>query len=277
MNIDDLRYLPSWEWPEDAGQIILKTLRDGRAVESDRLLALELAGDFTIISDELMEGLLSIVCNGDESDELRGRAVISMGPALECFDMDVFDDSDDESISEGLFNKIQETLHRLYMDAGIPKLVRRRILEAAVRAPRDWHTDAIRAGYASGDEDWKLTAVFCMQFVRGFEDQIFESLNSENEDIHYQAVYAAGNWQVDRAWPHIADLLVSEDADKDLVLAAIDAAVNIRPKEAADLIHDLINADDEDIVEAAYEAMAMVGVFLEDDMDDDFDDDDLPF
>ena len=277
MNIDELQYMPSWEWPEDAGQIILKALSDARSEESDRLLALELAGDFTIISDELMEALLSIVYNDNESDDLRSRAVISMGPALECYDMQVFDEPDDPSISEGLFNKIQETLHRLYRDAGIPKLVRRRILETSIRAPQDWHTDAIRAAYASDDEEWKLTAVFCMGYVRGFKDPILESLKSQNPDIQYHAICAAGNWQVDGAWPHIANLLFTEGADKDLILAAIDAAVNIRPKEAADLIHGLINADDEDIVEAAYEAMAMVGVFLEDDMDDDFDDDDLPF
>ena len=97
------------------------------------------------------------------------------------------------------------------MDTNVPKEVRRRILEASVRAPQDWHQNAIREAYSSGDESWRLTAVFCMRFVRGFNDQILEALEAENQDIHYQAVCAAGNWEVDAAWSHIASLITTEE------------------------------------------------------------------
>jgi len=80
------------------------------------------------------------------------------------------------------------------MDVEVPKNVRRRILEASLRAPQDWHQDAIRAAYSSDDEDWNLTAVFSMRWVRGFDDQILEALDSDNQHVHYQAVLAAGNW-----------------------------------------------------------------------------------
>jgi len=269
MDLKTFQVIPPWDWPEGAGKMFLKILQDDQADASDRLLAAELAGDFTVINDDLVEGLLSVVRNGEESEKLRGRAVISMGPALEYADIDGFDDLDDGGISEGLFDNIRDSLRKLYMDTGVPKEVRRRILEASVRAPQDWHPDAIRAAYADNREDWKLTAVFCMQFVRGFEDQIREALNSENEDIHYQAVCAAGNWEVDTAWEHIAGLIVSEETDKELLLAAIDASVGIRPQEAAEILGDLINSDDEDIVDAAYEAMAMAGMDLDDESDED--------
>jgi hypothetical protein len=52
------------------------------------------------------------------------------------------------------------------------------VLEASVRAPQDWHLDAIREAYSSTDEAWSLTAVFCMRFVRGFNEQILEALES---------------------------------------------------------------------------------------------------
>ena len=55
------------------------------------------------------------------------------------------------------------------------------------------------------------------------------------EDIHYQAVCAAGNWEVDAAWLHIASLATTELTDKSLRLAAIEAVGNIRPQEAAEL------------------------------------------
>ena len=74
---------PPWEWPEDAAKIFLEVLRDDQADESERLLAVELAGDSTVINDELADELLAIVSDDKDSDSLRARAAISLGPALE--------------------------------------------------------------------------------------------------------------------------------------------------------------------------------------------------
>ena len=126
-----------------------------------------------------------------------------------------------------------------------------------MRAPQRWHPDAVRAAYGSDDEAWRLTSVFCMRFVRGFDEQILEALDSTNPDIHYEAVCAAGAWEVDAAWPHISALVTSGSIDKPLLLAAIDAVASIRPREAAEILHALTDSDDEDVVEAVFEAMAM--------------------
>ena len=268
MDLKTLYDTPHWDWPEGTAKMFLGILRDDQADESERLLAAELAGDSTVINDNLADALLSILRNGDESEELRGKAVISLGPALEYAYMDWFEDPDEVPISEETFRGIQESLRGLYMDADVPKEVRRRILEASVRAPQDWHQDAIRAAYSSGDADWKLTAVFCMRFVRGFNDQILEALETENQDIHYEAVCAAGNWEVDAAWSHIASLVTTKETDKHLLLAAIDAVAGIRPQEAAEILIDLADSDDEDIVEATYEAMAIAEGLSDDEYDD---------
>jgi len=273
MDLKTLEDIPPWEWPEGTGQIFLEILRDGQADESDRLLAAELAGDFTVINDELAGMLLSIVGNDHESEELRGKAAISLGPTLDHADLDGFDDPDTTVISERMLSQIQETLRKLYLDADVPKEVRRRILEASVRAPQNWHHEAVRAAYFNGDEKWKLTAAFCMRFVRGFDEEILESLDAKNPDIHYEAVCAAGNWQVDAAWPHIASLGTSDETEKDLLLAAIDAVANIRPGEAPEILLGLTESDDEDIVEAAHEAMAMAEALEDGEWDEDEDDD----
>ena len=222
-------------------------------------LAAELAGDSTVVNDELVDVLMSILRNGGAPENLRGQAAISLGPALEYADIDGFEEPDVVPITEQTFRKIQETLRKLYAVAGIPKNVRRRILEAAVRAPQDWHQNAIRAAYLSDDEDWKLTAVFCMRYIRGFDDWILESLGSKNADIHYQAVCAAGNWEVDAAWPHIAGLVTSADTEKSLLLAAIEATASIHPRKAPEILYDLTNSEDEDIAAAVHEALAMTG------------------
>jgi HEAT repeat protein len=281
MDLKTLHDTPPWEWPEDAGEMFLEILRDERADKSERLLAAELAGDSTVIDDELADALMSILLSGHEPEDLRARAVISLGPALEYADIDGFDDPEYVPISEQTFIRIQKTLRKLYMDAGVPKEVRRRILEASVRAPQDWHRDAVRAAYSSDDEDWRLTAVFCMRFVRGFEERILQSLDSRNPDIHYEAVCAAGNWEIDAAWSHIAGLVIAEDTDKSLLFAAIEAAASIRPHEASEILVELIESDDEDIVEAAYDALGMAEALAvegwDEDNDDNDDDDDDEF
>ena len=274
MDLKKLENIPPWEWPQDTDKMLLGVLRDDQRDESDRLLAAALAGDYTVINDELADALLSILLSGDESEAIRARAVISLGPALETVYIDGFEDPVDVLISEKTFNGIQETLRKLYMDMDLPKEVRRRILEGSVRAPQDWHKGAISEAYSSDDESWRLTAVFAMGYIRGFDTQILEALEDENEDIHYQAVCAAGNWEVDAAWPHIAGLATTASTDKWLRLAAIEAVANIRPQEAVDILIELSQSDDEDIVDTAYEAMAMSGWFPDDDFDDDNDDED---
>jgi len=271
MDLKTLKDTPPWDWPESAGKMILDTLRDNQAREPDRLLAADLAGDYAVINEALAQTLLSIMRSGDEAEELRSKAAISLGPVLEHSDTYGFQDPNDILIPEELFLQIQESLHKLYMDDEVPKEVRRLILEASVRAPQDWHQDAVRAAYSSDDESWKLTAVFCMRFIRGFDTQILEALNSKNPDIHYQAVCAAGNWELDAAWPHIATLITPHETDKPLLLAAIDASVKIHPQEASEILSVLSDSNDEDIVEAVDEALILAGYTLE---DEDYDEDD---
>jgi len=255
--LNALKETPPWEWPEDAGKTLLTILRDEQASESDRVLAAELAGDSTVINDELADRLLSIVQSGAEPERLRATSAIALGPVLELSDTDGFDDPEDTPITEDTFLRIQESFRKLYSDTSVPKEVRRRVLEASVRALQDWHKGAVRSAYANRDEDWKLTAVFAMGFVPGFGDQILEALESSNPEIEREAVQAAGNQGVEAAWPHVAALLASEDTDKPLLLAAIEAAAYIRPDEAGILLVDLADSRDEEIAEAAQDAMAM--------------------
>ena len=122
-------------------------------------------------------------------------------------DTDGFEDPDDVPITQRMFRNIQDLLHKLHFDNSIPKELRRRILEASVRAPEQWHQNAIRAAYSSGDNEWMLTAVFSMRWIRGFDDQILEALQSSDVEIQCEALQAAGNWGLAAAWPHILALV----------------------------------------------------------------------
>jgi hypothetical protein len=257
MDPRELKDTPPWEWPEEARDVLLGTLRAEGADEADRLLAAELAGDLTVLDEELAAALLSVLQSAGETEEVRGRAAIALGPVLEQADTEGFDDPEEIPLEEATFRMLVESLKKLYFDASVPAEVRRRILEASVRAPRDWHADAVRAAHASDAPEWRLTAVFAMGWVPGFDDQILEALEGEDEGVRYHAVVAAGSWGLDAAWPHVADVLASETEDKALLLAAIEASSSIRPEEAGAILVELTHSEDEDIVEAAHEAMAM--------------------
>src|SRR5512134_2925782 len=100
MDLQTLRDISPWEWPEGADGMFLEILRNDKANASDRLLAAELAGDSTVINDELVNALLTIVRSSGESPELRGKAAISLGPALEEADTEGFEDPDEVTITE---------------------------------------------------------------------------------------------------------------------------------------------------------------------------------
>ena len=276
MDLKRLTSLPPWQWPPDIGNTLLAVLHDRKAPESEHLLAAEMAGEIVAINDDLAGVLLSIVGDATATDELRSRAALALGPVLEQMDMDSIGDVpglDDDSfdappISEHTFHRIQQSLHARYLEDAIPKEVRRRILEASVRAPADWHRDAVRTAYSSDDRDWRLTAVFAMQWVSGFDDEIVAALDDPDEEISYEAVNAAGAGEVDAAWPHVSALLTAPDTDKVLLLAAIEAALAIRPRKAEPLLAELSASSDPDIADAAGSAMMMAASPFDDDFDD---------
>jgi hypothetical protein len=275
MDIKKLRDLAPWEWPDDTRDALLEVLIDVGAGEQERLLAAEMAGNFVVIDDALAGALLAVVGDASQTDELRSRAAIALGPALEAADTGEFDDPDEVPISERAFRTINRSLRDLYADAAVPREVRRRILEASVRAPQDWHRGAIRAAHASDDRKWKTTAVFCMGFVDGFEPQILEALKSDDPELKLEAVRAAGNQGVEKAWPHIRALLRSRRTNRNLLLVAIEAAGSMDDEEAMEILYELNESDDEEIAEAAEDALTFAG--LDDDEEgeeDEFGDDD---
>ena len=278
MDLKLLQDVPPWEWPEDAAARFHQALTDKTANPSDRLVAAELAGDLVVMDDLLAGDLLGIAGGADETEELRAKAAIGLGAVLEECDTTDFDeplDFDDVPIAELTFYRIRTTLQKLFEAPDVPKLVRRKILEAAVRSPQDWHRDAIRAAYSSGDRDWVLTGVFAMRWVRGFDDQIMEALGNPDLEIHAEAVMAAGNWSLDAAWHHVATLVENTKTPKSLRLAAIEALGSIRPQEAAEVLIELTDSSDEEIADTAQEALLMAeGASF---AGDDDEDEDSPF
>ncbi|MHB8764926.1 MAG: HEAT repeat domain-containing protein, partial [Deferrisomatales bacterium] len=268
-DLEALADLPPWEWPGDAPARFREVLEDPAASPADRLLAARLAGDTGAMDDGLAEVLLAIAADGREPEALRGQAAIALGPALELGDPEGFGDSAAAPLSAAVFRRSREVLRRLYQDPGAPKRVRRQALEASVRAPDGWHQGAVRAALASGDPEWRLTAVFCTRWLPGFDQAIVTALESDDPNLVHHALRAAGSWGVAGAWPAVAALLEDPGTPKELLLAAIDAAVNVNPEEAGELLDLWLDDEDDDVAEAAYEALAIIEALGDDDWDGD--------
>ena len=263
-DLNVLASLGSWEWPDDARDSLLEAVRNRELDEEDRALAAELAGDLVVMDDEVAAALLSVLRTGEEPASVRAGAAISFGPVLELAEMEEFEDPEEVPITESVYDEIRETLRNVYRDESAPKEVRRRALEASVRASEDWHRDAVRSAFAGDDRDWRLTAVFCMCYVPGFETEILEALDSDDENTEYQAVCAAGAAGLDAAWPHVADVLARRRGDRPLLLAAIESAAAIRPEEAQAVLVDLAREmDEEEIDDAVGEAVAFAEAMQE--------------
>lgn len=78
--------------------------------------------------------LLAIVRTDDEPEQVRAKAAISLGPVLE--------EAAEPPITEKTFHRIQQTLRDIHIGHRVPKELRRRVPEASVRAPQDWHPEA---------------------------------------------------------------------------------------------------------------------------------------
>ncbi|HVS04211.1 MAG TPA: hypothetical protein VMT16_15715 [Thermoanaerobaculia bacterium] len=248
-----------WSLPPEARQTLLAALADGSAAA--RSEALEMLA--YAIDDEIAAAALEIA-RGDADASLRAEAAIALGPALAAMSEAEDDDEEPEPLSENGFRKVRQALRSLYHDSGAPTEVRRRALEAAVQAPEAWQEGAVRAAFASGDPDWRVTAVFCMGYLPGFEQEILGLLRDQQPEVVFEAVRAVAQAEVREAGDRVLALAQAEDAGVDLRVAAIEALAALEPRGALEALREL-SADGHQLVEeAALDALALLGVWEED-------------
>lgn len=227
-----------------------------------------------VVNDPLARELLRFVRDPERGEQERGRALIALGPALEECSLE-------EDIEAGLeaaapdaedwweaplsaigYRELTEELRRIYHDGSLPKLVRRRALEAAVRAPRDWHREAAATAWRSGDPEWRVTAVFAMGHLQGFQDEIIEAFRGEDPALRGEAIRAAGRSATGEV---LAEELLALAADRvarrEHRLAAVEALGELQAGEASDLLAELQDDPDPEIAAAALEAAEEVDLW----------------
>lgn len=242
-------------------------------IDPDEEVRAEAREELTLqMDDDLARVFLDLIA-GDGNEDVRADTVIGLGPIIEEAGMD-FDDEDDfewgpelgPGISRETFDTILREVQEVYKAESQPKLVRRRAFESLVRHPQPWQKSEIRQHFASGDRDWKLTAVFAMGYVPGFEKEIIELVSSGEGDFLFEAVRAAGNMDVKGAAGRIRAIAQSEDADRDLRCIAIEALQYVDP-DCEDLLERLTESRDEEVAEVAAAVLEELSM-LEEELDE---------
>lgn len=239
----------------DTNRLLLNMTSAGEETREEARYELGLRMD-----DAIARSILDIA-SSDAAVDVRGDAIIAFGPVIEISGIDYDDDEDaldyDESgnpVSRETFDAIVREIGELYSDETQPKLVRRRALEVLIRDPQPWHAHAVRKHFASPDPEWKRTAVFAMGMISGFDRELVKVVETEDGDLLYEAVRAAGNMEVTGVAHRIRDLAADDDTEPALRFAAIAALPHV-DADAADVLSELVESDDEDIAEAAEEAL----------------------
>lgn len=271
--LTNLELGPYEDWPPNAGTTVLAGLRSGDALTVERAARLA----WPVMNGELVDELLLLV-EGDSTPEIRATAAIAFGPVLE----DEYETAELGEVVQRLgtlagalgpevVGRIQASLRRVFEDESQPKLVRRRAMEASVRGPMEWHADAVRSVAGLDDEDWKVTSLFCMGHLEGFDDEVMATLRSSEGDVLLQAVQAAGQLALEEAGRTVLDLASSDETPEELRVEAIYAVAGIRPEGGDDLLQALTQHDDDEIATAAEDALDEY--FMDDDDLDDEDED----
>jgi uncharacterized protein (UPF0147 family) len=226
------------------------------------------------MDDDLARGILGLIAS-DAPEDVRADAIVSLGPAVEECGVEYFEDDEDPAVasewiplSREAFAAVTAALREVYEDASQPTIVRRRAIEVLVRDPQPWMSDAIRRDFATEDRDWKMTAIFAMGFVRGFEREILEALRSTDGDLLYEAVRAAGNAEIAEAAPILETFALSDQTDRDVRLESITALPSV-DHDCFDLLDELADSGDDEIRAAAEEAIEELQMFGEDLEEDD--------
>jgi hypothetical protein len=218
------------------------------------------------MDDQIAQVLLDLA-HSDAADEVRIDAIVALGPVIEECGDEYYDDAEFDfgpelgpPVSRETFASIVQSLRTLYDDAAESTLIRRRAFEVLVRDAQTWQSKEIRKHFGSKDPDWRLTAVFAMGFVAGFEKMIAETVRTAEGQLLIEAVIAAGRMSVSAAASRIHKLATSRETDLDLRLDAIEALPHVDP-DCSDTLEELTRSPKRKIAEAAEYALEELSIF----------------
>lgn len=193
----------------------------------------------------LIEPLIRLL-RTDPAPEVRAAAAQSLGAYLLLGEL--------EDLDATLAAAVERALQDAYQVQEETQ-VRRRILESLAYSAATNIPSLIRQAYEEDDEGMRISAVFAMGRSADprWRDIVLAELVSTDTVMQFEAARASGELELAEAVPDLIDLL--DDEDIDLRDTAIWALGRIGGPEARRALRACADSGDEDLVDAAQEAL----------------------
>lgn len=245
-----LGLLKTGESPRESRPALLAALESDDPDMKHR--ALEFSAEL-IDGDRMALRHVELVEDPGEETRVRVRAAEALGPVLESArDRARGGRAKGSPISAEGYRRIQRRFERFYRSAQAPKIVRRRVLEASVRSPEDWHRGAIRAAWNSADPAWRRTAVTAMGRLVGFREVLAEALEDEDPGVVCRALRAtAGRDDISGVPETFIEYATAPDHPCECRLAAIEALRFVQSRRAREVLSHLTHSRDDEIAGTA--------------------------
>ncbi len=169
-----------------------------------------------------------------------------------------------EEIPSQTLNNIVDQLLQVH-NTSDDSLVRRKALESLGFSGREEITGLISVAFNSGKPDWVVSALFAMGRSANprWTDYVMEMLESDNTDISFEAIRAAGELEIKRALPYLLNLLSEEDSETRL--AAVWSLSQIGGEDVQEALEQLYD-DTDDEEEAEFIDLALENLQFTEDM-----------
>jgi HEAT repeat protein len=197
----------------------------------------------------LIEPLIELL-EKDSSEAVQAAAATALGRFALLAELD--------KLRSGYKDRISQSLLAVINDNNKPVEVRRRALEAASPLTLPQMNKAIAQAYQSGDNKYKISALFAMgkSGNPAWLPILLKELANNDAEMRYEAAGACGELGEEEAASYLCEMV--SDPDIDVRLAAIQALGKIGGPEAKGCLEKCLNHPDEAIQRTAEEALSQL-------------------
>lgn len=214
-----------------------------------------------------MRMLLNLV-RTDDAPSVKARGLVALGKFILLGEY--------EEIPELIAYEAQQLAFDMHTDVSQPLEVRRRALEALSNSSHPQKDKLIQSAYHSPEHLFKVSAVFAMGRTcdEKWEDTLLEELDSDDNEIVYEAVRACGEIGLSSSVRQLGQLLLGDD--REIQLMVIWSLGEIGGQQAVDILTVYEeNVEDDDLLEATEDALGVAsfnlsGAMFDFDVDDEF-------
>jgi HEAT repeat protein len=184
----------------------------------------------------------------DQSPEVRAIAALSLGRFILMGEL--------EQIPSTVGSQVESALLTALTENEANPQVRRRLLEALAYSSHRRVPDLILAAYHDDDEDMQMSAVFAMGRSADLRWRhiVLAELRGSSNAMRFEAARASGDLELAEAMPALIELLDEDDVE--LRNAAVWSLGRIGGPEARRALRRCCQSDDEDLKDAAEDALA---------------------